>query len=271
MDYDHAFHAANHADVWKHTALLAVLASLKRTPPLVFDTHGGRGRYSLAGTGEWTAGLGRLLEAVPAGHASGSAAVDRYLGAVRRLCPDVPRSYPGSPLLALDALPRNGRLRVHEVEPEALSELRQAVKGDGRAQVVGGDGLAALDGLPTKDPVLVVLDPPYVTKPEWPAAAEAVQRVHAARKDATVFLWYPVKRWSRPNTLHDTLREAGVPFVALELLVTPLELERRALAGSGVLLVGASLPAQGEILAAAPVLGPALATHDGRWQVRVVA
>jgi 23S rRNA (adenine2030-N6)-methyltransferase len=50
MNYRHAFHAGNHADVLKHIVQLALIDSFKRkdSPFFVLDTHGGRGRYLLA-------------------------------------------------------------------------------------------------------------------------------------------------------------------------------------------------------------------------------
>jgi 23S rRNA (adenine2030-N6)-methyltransferase len=50
MNYRHAFHAGNHADVLKHIVQLALIDSFKRkdSPFFVLDTHGGAGRYLLA-------------------------------------------------------------------------------------------------------------------------------------------------------------------------------------------------------------------------------
>ena len=70
MNYRHAFHAGNHADVLKHIVLLALVDALKRkdTPFFVLDTHAGRGRYLLGGaesrkTSEADEGVFRLLDA----------------------------------------------------------------------------------------------------------------------------------------------------------------------------------------------------------------
>ena len=75
MNYRHAFHAGNHADVLKHIVLLALIEALKRkdTPFFVLDTHAGRGQYLLQGeeagkTGEALGGIFRLfvLHGLPA-------------------------------------------------------------------------------------------------------------------------------------------------------------------------------------------------------------
>ena len=49
FSYRHAFHAGNHADVLKHTVLIAVLRHMtqKDAPMAVFDTHAGAGLYRL--------------------------------------------------------------------------------------------------------------------------------------------------------------------------------------------------------------------------------
>lgn len=71
FSYRHAFHAGNHADVLKHTALLAVLRHMtqKDTALNVFDTHAGAGLYRLDGdyaqtSGEALEGYLKLLTAI---------------------------------------------------------------------------------------------------------------------------------------------------------------------------------------------------------------
>jgi 23S rRNA (adenine2030-N6)-methyltransferase len=72
MNYRHAFHAGNFADVLKHAVLTRILVHLrgKPAPFRVIDTHAGAGIYDLAGAaagraGEWQGGIGRLLEHDP--------------------------------------------------------------------------------------------------------------------------------------------------------------------------------------------------------------
>ncbi len=268
-DYDHGHHAGNHGDVWKHVALLALLAAAKRGQVRLLDTHAGRGEYMLPTAGEWRAGLGRLLSAFPEGASSGSGAVDRYLARIRKA--GAPRRYPGSPLLALDALGRRDRLVAVEAEPSTAEALRQRLASDPRAAVREGDGLAAAAApVPGEGQEIVIVDPPYVTREEWEAVAAAFVS-GAAPPERQLLLWYPIKRWSRPNALLNRLRDAGVPYVAMDLVLTPLERAPKTMAGSGVLLVRAPRSVLVELHAAAPVLGPALATDDGRWSLRVTA
>ena len=70
MNYRHAYHAGNVADVVKHAVLCRVLSHLLEKPAAfrVIDTHAGAGLYDLGGpeaskTGEWRQGIGRLVAA----------------------------------------------------------------------------------------------------------------------------------------------------------------------------------------------------------------
>ena len=70
MNYRHAFHAGNFADVLKHVVLIMLVEHLKKKPAPFFylDTHAGRGVYDLSDaqaqrSGEYKDGIGRLLDA----------------------------------------------------------------------------------------------------------------------------------------------------------------------------------------------------------------
>src|SRR5262245_4857078 len=107
MNYRHAYHACNFADVLKHAVLALVIDYLKHkgTPRRVVGTHAGRGRYALTSkeagkTGEWLTGVGRLFgsDAKPL-----PPEVDRLLAPYRAAVaaengPGSLAIYPGSPL-----------------------------------------------------------------------------------------------------------------------------------------------------------------------------
>jgi 23S rRNA (adenine2030-N6)-methyltransferase len=105
MNYRHAFHAGNFADVVKHAVLARLVEYLKRKdrPFRVIDTHAGVGRYNLSAdeasrTGEWREGIARLLEADLAPEPA--ALLAPYLDVVRALNADgTLLAYPGSPLI----------------------------------------------------------------------------------------------------------------------------------------------------------------------------
>ena len=88
MNYRHAFHAGNFADVMKHVALTRVIEHLKsKDKPFRFiDTHAGTGLYDVSAdeaqrSGEWQNGIGALLRGdciAPIGVETGSD-LDRLL------------------------------------------------------------------------------------------------------------------------------------------------------------------------------------------------
>src|SRR5262245_48540023 len=127
MNYRHAYHAGNFADVLKHAVLALAIEYLKRkdAPFRIIDTHAGAGRYALdstqaAKTGEWLGGIGRLIgrdaEPLPAEVAS---LLAPYLDAVRaENMGREPGVYPGSPLIALRLMRPQDALVANELHPE---------------------------------------------------------------------------------------------------------------------------------------------------------
>jgi len=270
--YSHQFHAGNVGDVWKHTVLAAVVAALVRSGKRlhVVETHAGAGRYALGPTGEWTEGVGKLWSAPPAG----PEAVTRLL----RLAPPPSgprRVYPGSPQMTLAQLAREDRASFWELERDTCDELVTVLAGDPRAEVHEGDGLAALPAVlreaPADEELLVVIDPPYTLKEDWTTVPEALIAAHALRPRTRFVLWYALKSHTRPNAMLQRLARTEVCGISLELITTPLELQKNRLNGSGVLLVNAPDDAIVEASAAAPVLGRLCATHAGRFTARSVA
>src|ERR1700750_307492 len=104
MNYRHAYHAGNFADVVKHLALVAILLHLRKkdTPFAVIDSHAGRGLYDLtdaaaSATGEAQTGILRLRDLPP----SLPDALETYL---RLVTESGGTRYPGSPLIAAKLL-----------------------------------------------------------------------------------------------------------------------------------------------------------------------
>jgi 23S rRNA A2030 N6-methylase RlmJ len=180
MNYQHAFHAGNFADVHKHVVLTRILDYLRQKPApfRVIDTHAGAGRYDLEGpqatrSGEWRNGIGRVFEmrqsgatASPTGAATEAAAalLAPYLDIVAALNPQhTLRLYPGSPLIIKAMLRRQDRLIACELEPGAAASLTASLRGDARAKALTIDGWMALfANIPPKERRgLVLIDPSY--------------------------------------------------------------------------------------------------------------
>ena len=264
MNYRHAFHAGNHADVLKHVVLLALLDALLRkdTPCFVLDTHAGRGRYLLqdgdaSRTGEAAAGILRLT-----GLADPPPALARYLAAAAAELPH----YPGSPLLAARALRGHDRLAACELQAEEAAALRSLFAGDPRVAVHARDGYGAVRALlpPRVDGTryargLVLVDPPYeAQEAEYPRVARAVREALERWPQATCAVWYPIKQRRSLQPFFRKLEGLPARSVLLtELLVRPDDSPLR-LNGSGMAIVNPPWKLDEAIAPVLPVLGDKL-------------
>lgn len=242
MNYRHAFHAGNFADVFKHAILLALLDALtaKGKPLCYFDAHAGRGAYALGDeearrTGEWRDGIGRLFAAPNLPEP-----LRRYVDAIGECNPDrALRVYPGSPLLAAKALRVNDRLVLCEVKDGEIAALRALFRDDRRVHVHQRDGYAALHALlpPVEKRGLVLIDPPFEAQEgEFAVIEAALAQAHARWPNGTYAVWYPIKshRTIAPFHRHLSNGPFGEVLVA-ELMVQPDDSPLR-LNGCGMLV-----------------------------------
>jgi 23S rRNA (adenine2030-N6)-methyltransferase len=249
MNYRHAFHAGNFADVLKHAVLARILVHLgdKAAAFRVIDTHAGAGLYDLAAapatrTGEWRDGIGRLLDATLPDDIR--ALLAPYLAAVAAANPGGGlRRYPGSPLIALGLMRPQDRLVACELEPGAAAALTAQLRRDTRARAVKIDGWTALNAYvpPKERRGVVLIDPPYEDKHEF--ARVAASLAAAQRKWATgiFLLWYPIKDRAGPDQLAAALRRGATAQISskilrVELARTPYDPPGR-LSSTGLIIV----------------------------------
>lgn len=272
MNYRHAYHAGNFADVFKHAILLALLDALtaKDKPLCCFDTHAGRGLYALddveaAKTGEWRDGIGRLFAGPGA-----PAPLRRYVDAIRACNPDgTLRVYPGSPLLAAQALRANDRLVLCEMQDEEAACLRALFCDDPRAHVHARDGYAALNALlpPAERRGLVLIDPPFEEQEgEFATIEAALRNAHARWPNGVYAVWYPIKshRNIAPFLRHLSEGPFDKAFVA-ELLVRPDDSTLR-LNGCGMLIANPPWKLDARLATLLPALRDTLAQSPGASQ-----
>ncbi len=274
MNYRHAFHAGNFADVVKHAVLTRILTHLRDKPQpfRVIDTHAGAGLYDLAGpdanrTGEWRAGIGRLTAAKLVPPARDLLAP--YLDAVAAFNRDGQiRRYPGSPLVALRLMRPQDRLIACELEPNAAAALTNNLRADKRAKAIAIDGFVAINAYvpPKERRGLVLIDPPFEATDEFTRLAKSIQDVH--RKWATgIFLaWYPRKDPHAVGALATRIRRSGIAKVLrveLDLGNSPARL-----AGAGLLIVNPPWRLEHELAILLPALAAALA-QEGRPRLQI--
>jgi 23S rRNA (adenine2030-N6)-methyltransferase len=268
MNYRHAFHAGNFADVVKHAVLARILVHLgeKPQPFRVIDTHAGAGLYDLAGpdasrTGEWRAGIGRLVAAsLPP---SVRALVAPYLDVVTKLNRGGElRHYPGSPLVALSLMRRQDRLLACELEPGAAAALRTNLHADKRAKAIAIDGFMALNAYvpPKERRGLVLIDPPFEQPNEFERLAQSLIEAHRKWATGIYVAWYPRKDLIAVKGLINQIKQSGIPKV----LRAELDLggEQTRLVGTGLLIINPPWRLEEELALLLPALADALAQEQ---------
>ena len=270
MNYRHAYHAGNFADVLKHVVLALVIEYLKRkeAPFRVIDVHAGAGRYALTSTaaektGEWLGGIGRLLgpNARPL-PADAGRLLQPYLQAVRaenegaRL-----EVYPGSPAIALRLMRAQDTLVANELHPEERAHLRATIGSDRRAKVMALDAWVALKSLlpPKERRGIVLIDPPFEEAGELGRMVEGLARGLERFATGIYLAWYPIKDPKPIARFHADLAALGVPgLMRIELLIQrPSDPDR--LNGCGLVVVNPPYTLDGELTAILPELSRRLA------------
>ena len=274
MNYRHAFHAGNFADVHKHVVLLALLERLGRKPKPLFylDTHAGRGWYDLRSPdatrgNEWQEGIARI-----AGHAAVSEDLRRYLATVSAPhgADATPTRYPGSPILAMRQLRDGDRIVLVEQQIAEAQALEHSTHGRRGVSVVCGDGYAALKTYlpPRENRGLVLIDPPYESENELTNAGRALHFGRGRWPNGMFALWYPIKAGREAQRLHASLRESGLrKLLQVEVYVRPPD-SPLGLNGSGMIILNPPWQFDLEIAPALDEISRALGI-DGAGAARV--
>ncbi len=265
MNYRHAYHAGNFADVLKHAVLALVIECLKRkaAPFRVIDTHAGAGRYALASaeaskTGEWLGGIARLIgpDARPL-PPDVARRLQPYLDAVRaeNVGPTL-SLYPGSPLIALRLMRAQDTLIANELHPEDGALLKTNIGRDRRAKVLALDAWVALKALlpPKERRGVVLIDPPFEEVAELDRMAEGLAQALERFATGVYMAWYPIKDPKPIGRFHVALAALGAP----KLLRVELMIERAGdvdrLNGCGLALINPPYGLDGELAAILPEL-----------------
>jgi 23S rRNA (adenine2030-N6)-methyltransferase len=265
MNYRHAFHAGNFADVVKHATLARIITHLKEKPAAfrVIDTHAGAALYDLSGpeasrTGEWRLGIAPLLGAELA--PTVRALLAPYLDAVAAFNPDgTLKVYPGSPALTQFLLREQDRLVACEREPNAARALAGFVHGDARAKAVEIDGYTALKAYvpPKERRGLVLIDPPYEQRYEFERLAQALTAAHRKWPTGIYTLWYPIKHPRETAAFARSIATSGIARV-LRAELTLVRAGNERLGGSGLIVVNPPWRLEQELSVLLPALAAAL-------------
>lgn len=278
VNYRHAYHAGNFADVLKHAVLVGLIESLKQkhTPFCVIDTHAGSARYALTSeeaekTREFASGIAPLL-----GLSQLPGILHLYLNLVRSFNAGTAtalHTYPGSPLIAASLMRSDDRLIACELQPDEARRLRYEFNNDARVACHERDGYEALRALlpPKEKRGLVLIDPPYEAQlGEFDDILSGLQDAHKRWPTGLYAIWYPIKMRQEIEVFYRRL--AALPFPKIIVAELCLHQPNSALRlnGCGMALINPPYrfdQALNEIL---PALAKALeqsryGSHAVRW------
>jgi 23S rRNA (adenine2030-N6)-methyltransferase len=250
VNYRHAFHAGNFADVHKHVVLLALIDRLQRKPKPIFylDTHAGRGWYDLRSDealrgDEAEGGIGRLRS-----QAVSHPDLQRYVASVGE---EAGVRYAGSPILAVKAMRAGDRCVFVEKQLEEAAALQQSLHNRRGVSVVHGDGYAALK----------TYLPPRENR-EFQEVLRALQFSVQRWAGGVYAIWYPLKATPEVPRFHAALKASGLrKLLRLELCVRP-EDSPLGLNGSGMLIANPPWQLDTDLLPALTELHRALSLEN---------
>ncbi len=279
FSYRHAFHAGNHADVLKHTVVIAALKHLTEKDPAlaVLDTHAGAGLYRLDGdyaetSGEAANGILKLLAAPEPGQEPlvAAPALQDYLDLVASFNKSGGKKvYPGSPFIMQQLLRDHDRLKLFELHPTDSKTLSANIAqlSAGRQVAVfrenGFEGIRKFLPPPSRRAFLLC-DPSYEIKSDYSLVADMIASNLKLFATGTYAVWYPIiprpEAHDLPRKLKTLATKAGKSWLHATLTVKFSKLTTDA-AGE---TVRPGLPASGMFLINPPhtlkaALKPALA------------
>ena len=280
FSYRHAFHAGNHADVLKHTTLIAILQYMtqKDAALAVLDTHAGAGLYRLDGD-----------------YASKSAEADEgifRLEGAENLCPllqdyvdmvaEFNRSannvkvYPGSPFIEQRLLREHDKLKLFELHPtdfRSLSGNIAQLRAGRQVQVMMEDGFEGVKKFlpPPSRRALLLCDPSYELKTDYGRVLDMVTDSITRFPTGTYAVWYPIiprqEAHDLPRRLKTLANKHGKSWLNAELTVKSSKItaamrqgeeKRPGLPASGMFVINPPFVLQDQLKEALPQMAELL-------------
>lgn len=244
LSYRHAFHAGNHADVLKHFIEVQLLCYLlqKDKPFWYIDTHAGAGCYALDSgyatqNAEYESGIARLW-----GRDDLPAPLADYVALVKRINTDGEmKLYPGSPLVALELLREQDKMRLFELHPTDSELLHKNFAGHGSQVLMQtADGFGALKALLPPPPrrALALIDPPYEDKQDYQRVVRALNEGLKRFANGVYAVWYPQLQRAEARQLPEQLKQLPVKsWLNVALSVQGQSTDGFGMYGSGMFIL----------------------------------
>lgn len=282
MNYRHAYHAGNFADVVKHIILTRVIAYLQRKEAGLFllDAHAGVGMYDLqsveAGkTGEAERGIARLMAARATLPNEAAALMTPYFEALHILTrdgEDYLHSYPGSPALIARTMRRQDRACFNELHPADFASLGHQFAKVRRVELTNIDAATVLRAKlpPSERRALALIDPPFEKVDEFERLSLMIHESLKRFATGTYMIWYPIKKRAEVDTFRAAMEAfAGVDMCDIALQIALLGDDPRFV-GTGMIVINPPYVLAQEMAVMLPALVSVLEEEpgSGSWHFR---
>lgn len=258
MNYKHAYHAGNFADVVKHILLRQLFNHLndKGKPYYALDAYAGRGLYSLVSdeakkTAEAQTGVQVLLQHVQdiqQGLTEGPTSMPL---AVRQFCDELQIAkkaydkhvYPGSPWWMAQQVATQTENSIRAEAFEAQAAEYDALNYQLYQLPIGIHHRDAFEGIkavipPKEKRGIILIDPPYEQEHrDFGRLVDLLVDCHTKWSQGIYALWYPIKNNDAVNLFHKKMKRTGIKKqLVCELNIYPSDLSM-GLNGTGMLII----------------------------------
>lgn len=280
MNYKHAYHAGNFADVVKHILLLQLLDqySQKTKPFYVLDAYGGRGLYSLNSdetkkTQEAQRGVLALENSIKTSSQKNlPKAVNHYLDKLQTARNIYDKFvYPGSPwFIAHHAQQTSTTMRCEAFE--AVADEYDALNYQLYQLPIGIHHRNAFEGVPAVLPPaerrgIILLDPPFEQEhKDFSRLVELLSICHKKFATGTLVLWYPIKNIEAVNLFYKKMKRTEIKKqLVCELNVYPNDVAV-GINGTGLLVINPPFEFDKHAVEILSFLAPILTPKDAPTQ-----
>ena len=248
MNYKHAYHAGNFADVAKHILLVQLLnqMSTKGKPYYALDAYGGRGLYSLSSeearkTGEAKSGVQKILDADVS---EAPAAVRQYVDDIKQARQTYDKHvYPGSPWWIANHVEKNPDVKVRAEAFELKNSEYDALNYQLYQLPIGIQNRDAFEGIlgvipPVERRGVILIDPPYEQEhKDFTRLVELLVATMTKWPQGIYALWFPIKNIEAVELFYKKMKRTGSRKQLLcELNIYPNDVAV-GLNGTGMLII----------------------------------
>lgn len=272
MNYRHAFHAGNFADVLKHIVIVQALRLMqqKEAGICILDAFAGIGIYDLNSeiadrSPEFLGGIARLWDITE----ELSPIIQDFLKTLANATHNNKNHYAGSPFLMAALARPQDRLILNELHSEDSVLLRENMrefnyKGAARIEVASLDAWQIIKAkLPPKERRgLIIIDPPFEKPGEFERMIEAVKEGQKRFATGVYVLWHANKNDTQTNQYRAALIASGQKLLWVQMRVKD-SAKSKGLACAGLSIINPPFGLEEALRSALPILTNRLAQDNG--------